>query len=116
MRYIRYAFLAILAIVLVSVSLANRGMVTIKLMPDGLAELVGPNPAITLPVFLVILGGIVAGLIIGFVLEWMREHKHRRNASVKAREVHKLEREVGRLKTEKHQGKDEVLALLDEAG
>jgi hypothetical protein len=32
-----------------------------------------------------------------------------------AREIRKLEREVARLKGEKHEGKDEVLALLDEA-
>mgnify|MGYP000724163975 CR=1 FL=1 len=31
MRYIRYAFLAALAIVLVSVALANRGMVMLQL-------------------------------------------------------------------------------------
>ncbi|SFT35108.1 lipopolysaccharide assembly protein LapA domain-containing protein [Sedimentitalea nanhaiensis] len=115
MRYIRYAFLAILGIVLISVSLANRGLVTLKLMPDALAQLVGFNMTISLPLFVVVLGGIVAGLVIGFLWEWMREHKHRREAAEKSREVRKLERRVDRLKTEKHQGKDEVLAILDEA-
>ncbi|MBK0327436.1 LapA family protein [Rhodobacteraceae bacterium F11138] len=115
MRYIRYAFLASLAILLVSVSLANRGLVPLKLMPDALAQLLGFNMSITLPLFVVVLGGIVAGLVIGFFWEWMREHKHRREAGEKAREVRKLERRVKRLKTEKHQGKDEVLAILDEA-
>ena len=115
MRYVRYAFLATLAIVLISVSLANSAPATVQLMPGALAGPVGFNPSITLPMFLIILGGIVAGLVIGFVLEWMREYKHRKTASVKAREVRKLEREVGRLKDEKHKGKDEVLALLEEA-
>lgn len=115
MRYIRYAFLGTLAAILISMSLANRGFVTLKLMPDALAELLGFNASLSLPLFVVILGGIVAGLIIGFVWEWMREYKHRREAAVKAREVRKLEREVGKLKTEKHEGKDEVLALLEEA-
>ena len=116
MRYIRYAFLAGLGIVLISVSLANRGMVELKLMPDALTDLTGGSPAITLPLFVVILGGIAAGLVIGFFWEWLREYKHRRDASVKAREVRRLEREVTRLKGEKHRGKDEVLAILDEAG
>ena len=116
MRYIRYAFLAGLGIVLISVSLANRGMVELKLIPAALADLTGGNPAITLPLFVVILGGIAAGLVIGFFWEWLREYKHRRDASVKAREVRRLEREVTRLKGEKHKGKDEVLAILDEAG
>jgi len=115
MRYVRYAFLASLGIILISVSLANRGFVTLKLMPDAVAEMIGFNMGIALPLFVVVLGGIVAGLVIGFFWEWMREYKHRREATVKAREVRKLEREVGRLKTEKHQGKDEVLAILDEA-
>ena len=115
MRYIRYAFLGTLGILLISVSLANRGAVTLKLMPDPFAEFLGFNWTISLPLFVVVLGGIAAGLVIGFVWEWMREYKHRREASVKAREVAKLEREVTKLKGEKHQGKDEVLAILDEA-
>lgn len=115
MRYIRYAFLGALGIVLISVSLANRGLVTLKLMPQTIADLAGFNPAITLPLFVVVLGGIAAGLIIGFFWEWLREYKQRREAGQKAREVHVLEREVTRLKGEKHQGKDEVLAILDEA-
>ena len=53
MRYIRYAFLATLGILLVSVSLANRGFVTLKLMPDALAELLGFNMTIALPLFVV---------------------------------------------------------------
>jgi uncharacterized integral membrane protein len=116
MRYIRYAFLATLGVILISVSLANRGFVTLNLMPDAVAELLGFNMSVSLPLFVVVLGGIVAGLVIGFVWEWMREHKHRREAELKAREVRKLEREVGKLKTEKHRGKDEVLAILDETG
>lgn len=115
MRYIRYAFLGALGILLISVSLANRGPVTLKLMPDDIAGLLGFNFTLTLPLFLVVLGGIAAGLIIGFIWEWMREHRHRREASKKGREVRKLEREVTRLKDQKNEGKDEVLAILDEA-
>jgi uncharacterized integral membrane protein len=115
MRYVRYAFLGTLGVILISVSLANRGMVTLNLMPQALAELFGFNLGISLPLFIVVLGGIAAGLIIGFFWEWLREYKHRRDAGQKAREVRSLEREVTRLKGEKHQGKDEVLAILDEA-
>jgi len=116
MRYIRYAFLGTLGIILISVSLANRGMVDLKLMPDALAEFLGFNLGITLPMFLVVLGGIAAGLVIGFFWEWLREYKHRREVGQKTRQVQKLEGEVTRLRGEKHRGKDEVLAILDEAG
>ena len=115
MRYIRYAFLGVLGIVLISVSLANRDFVTLRLMPDDLATLVGFNMAVSLPLFVVVLGGIVAGLIIGFVWEWMREFRIRREADAKRREVRKLEREVSRLKQKETQGRDDVLGILDEA-
>lgn len=115
MRYVRYAFLAILGIVLISVSLANREAVELTLMPQAIADLVGFNLSTSLPLFLVVLGGVVGGLVIGFIWEWLREHKHRRDASVKTGEVKKLEREVKKLKKKQNEGQDDVLALLDEA-
>lgn len=115
MRYLRYAFLGTLGIILISVSLANVQSVELKLMPDALAELLGFNLSVSLPLFLVVLGGVAAGLIIGFMWEWLREHKHRRDATVKTSEVRKLEREVKKLKKKQNEGKDEVLAILDEA-
>ncbi len=115
MRYVRYAFLAILAIVLISVSLANREAVELTLMPQAIADLIGFNISTSLPLFLVVLGSVVAGLVIGFLWEWLREHKHRADASAKTGEVRKLEREVKKLKKKQNEGKDEVLAILDEA-
>ena len=113
MRYIRYAFLAALGVVLVTVSLANRNMVDIKLLPQPVAELIGFNLAATLPLFVVVIGGIVAGLIIGFVWEYLREHKHRAAASHHRRERERLEKEVDRLKEPERGSADEVLAIID---
>ena len=113
MRYIRYAILALIAIVLISVSLANRDVVTLRLVPEALAGLLGVTWAISLPLFIVVLGGVALGLIVGFIWEWLREHKHRREASTKTRELDKLEREVKHLKRGSREEKDEVLALLD---
>ena len=115
MRYIRYLFLAALAVVLICVALANRGFVTLKLLPGDLADLMGIQQTISLPLFIVIFGGIVAGLLIGFVWEWLREHKHRAEAAQRASEVKSLQRELRRVKGERDKDKDEVLALLDEA-
>ncbi len=116
MRYVRYAFWGVLGVILVSISLANRDLVQLKLWPEGIAELLGANPSITMPLFAVALGGIAAGLVIGFLWEWLREYKHRRAATDQSREVRRLSREVSKLKQEKHKDKDEVLAILDEAG
>ena len=115
MRYIRYFCIAIFAVALVSVALANRGMVTLQVLPGEVAGWFAVNPSINLPLFLVILGSIVAGLLVGFIWEWIREHGERAEKARLARETRRLEREIARLKGEKHQGKDEVLALLDKA-
>lgn len=116
MRYIRYLCIAIFAIALIAVALANREIVELKVLPGEVAHWFAVTPQFRLPLFLVILGSILAGLLIGFVWEWIREYGERAEAARQAREMRRLEREVARLKGEKHKGKDEVLALLDEAG
>lgn len=115
MRYIKYLVLAVIAVVLVSVSLANRQMVELKLLTDDLGALLGFNTTLALPLFAVIFGGVAVGLLIGFIWEWIREMRQRADAGAQKREMDRMRRELKRLKAEKHEGKDEVLALLDEA-
>ena len=113
-RYLRYAFLIALALVLLTVALANRAPVAVRLLPDDLAALTGLTWGVELPLFLIIFGGIVAGLLIGFVWEWFREMKHRTTASVKSREVARLERELAVLRDATTVPQDDVLALLEQ--
>lgn len=118
MRHIRYGIIGSIAVVLIVVALANRGVVTLRILPQELAELIGVPllaRSVDLPLFLVIFGGIAAGVLLGFVWEWMREHKIRAAKATTEREVKSLEREVRRLKGKQNEGKDEVLALLDDA-
>ena len=112
-RYLRYLFLAGLALVLLVVALANRAPVAVRLLPDDLAALTGVSFGMELPLFIVIFGGIVAGVLIGFVWEWFRERKHRSTASTKSREVMRLERELAVLRDTTSVPQDDVLALLD---
>ena len=114
MRYIRYAIWAVIAVALIAVALANRELQQLKLLPEGLADIIGINQSVTVPVFAIFFGGIIIGLLIGFLWEWLREHKHRAEVSRRKGEVHKLERELRRVKGERDKDKDEVLALLDE--
>ncbi len=111
MRYLRYLLLAALGLGLITVALANRDMVTLRLMPPDIETLAGQGFAVQLPLFLVIFGSIVAGILIGFVWEWLREHKYRAAAVTRAREVERLEREMAR--TAPPPPKDDVLALLE---
>jgi len=116
MRYVRYLCIAIFAVALISVALANRGLVSLQVLPTELSGLFAVNPSIQLPLFAVILGSILMGLLVGFVWEWVREFGERAEAAKQAREMRRLRREIEKLKDEKHEGKDEVVALLDKAG
>lgn len=113
MRYIRYAFLAALAVCLITVALANRGTVTLHLLPEDLSGFLGFSWAVTLPLFIVIFAGIIAGILIGFVWEWFREHRIRAEGARHKRDKEQLAREVKALKTPEPKAGDDVLALLD---
>ena len=113
-RYLRLLFLGLVGLSLLIVALANRAPVSVRLLPEDLAALTGLTWAMEMPLFLVIFGGIVVGVLIGFVWEWFREHGHRATASQKAREVTRLERELAVLKDATSvPPKDDVLALLE---
>ena len=115
MRTIRYAFLAILALGLIAVAFGNRDLVTLRLLPSELDNIVGFAWTINLPLFIVVFASIIAGLIIEFIWEWIRESTVRSEAAKHKSEAHELKREVRKLKTEPSAPNDEVLALLEEA-
>lgn len=112
-RYVRYLLLIVLMVVLLTVALANRSLVTLSLLPDDIAALLGWQWRIEVPLFLVLALGVVVGLALGFVWEWVREYKHRKTARVQTRVVSKLERELAALKDQTSLPDDPVLALLD---
>jgi uncharacterized integral membrane protein len=114
-RWLRYLFLFVLAVSLITTAMANREVVLLQLLPEDLAAFLGFGWSAELPLFLVLFGGIVAGLLIGFVWEWFREHKHRVVASARTREVTRLERELAVMRDAASvPPKDDVLALLDQ--
>jgi uncharacterized integral membrane protein len=113
-RYLRLLFLGLVGLFLLTVAMANRAPVTVQLLPADLAALTGLTWAANVPLFVVIFGGIIVGVLIGFVWEWFREHGHRATASQKSREVTRLERELAVLKDANSvPAKDDVLALLE---
>lgn len=111
MRYLRYAVLALIALGLITVAMANGQSVTLKLLPSDLAALLGHDYAVELPLFAVIYGGVAFGVLIGFIWEWMREHRFRSVAKTKSREVVRLEAALAKSQTQAPA--DEVLALLE---
>lgn len=113
MRLIRYTLLVCLGIVLLVIASANRVPVTVRLLPEEVDRFLGFGRAVELPLFLVIFAGILGGLAIGFVWEWIREAGLRAEAGQHRRKVAQLEREVGRLKAADANPSDDILALID---
>lgn len=113
MRIIKLFILAVILIGIVLVAVANRGMVTLKLLPEPLVELVNFPTEINLPLFAILIAAIGVGLFLGYLLEWLRERKHRREVSSSKRQVSRLESEVANLRKKTGEGEDDVLALLN---
>ena len=113
MRYISYVFYGSLAIVLVIIAIANRDITELNLLPEELVFF-DFNFSTSLPVYVIFFSGTIFGVIIGFVWEWLREHKHRTEVVRKNRDLRRAERELRNIKGEKYAGQDDVLALLDE--
>ncbi len=113
MRLIKMIFLGALMLGIVLLSLANRAPVEVKLLPEGLGDVF--QRSVEVPLFVISLLSILTGLLIGYILEWLREHKHRRLAAEKKREAAALKGEVKALRKKHLSEEDEVLALLDKS-
>ena len=112
MRLVRTVFLIFLAIILVVVSIANSENVSLYLLPTDLSSLMGSTISINVPIFLVFFSGIFIGLIIGFVWEWLREHKFRVEANLNEKRLSRAETELSEMHAKDNKG-DDVLTLLE---
>lgn len=81
MRRLRQVFLGLLALGLAVLALANRSLVDLFLWPEALGDWIGPPPQLRLPLFMVLLFGVLLGAIIGMLLEWRRERQLRLRVS-----------------------------------
>ena len=114
LRTIKLFILAIIMVALILIGVANRDPITVKMVPDGLADLV-PFATTTppLPLFAIVAAAIVVGLLIGYIIEYLREAKHRRRAEAKSREASQLKSKVRDLQKKTGETEDDVLALLN---
>ncbi len=112
MRAIRVLFLGVLAVALITVAMANRGPLSVRLLPAEVSRLVGFDWEITLPTFVVLFAAGVIGLALGFLWEWLREHKHRARAASERRERQRLEQEFSKAGNSSA-SHDEVIEILE---
>ena len=85
----------------------------IRILPSELAGFLGGGMIFSIPIFVLFLCGVIFGLFVGFVWEWIREMKHRSASSRKSKELAKVENELSQLKRESGQNEDEILLLLN---
>lgn len=113
MRVLRMVFVVLLALILVGIALANRQMVTLSLFPANIDAFLGGRWSVDLPLFLVIFLAIAFGMLAGLVWEYLREAQYRREAREHRAQAAQLEGEVGHLRRQHGNPRDEVLAILD---
>ena len=81
-------------------------------MPENLSSFLGIKIALSIPLFLVFFSGILIGLVIGFLWEWLREHKFRVEANNYQKKLFRAETELSELYAKENK-KDDVLTLLE---
>ena len=102
MRTIKMVFLALIAAGLILLGVANMASVDLYLVPVALfGANIGDTYSIKdIPLAVVILAAVMLGIVVGLIIEWLREYKHRRTADQKRREIVALRQEVQRLRSQ----------------
>ena len=85
----------------------------IRILPSELEGFLGGGMIFSIPIFVLFLCGVIFGLFVGFVWEWIREMKHRSASNRKSKELAKVENELSQLKRESGQNEDEIMLLLN---
>lgn len=97
MRTIKLIILACLGLALVTLGVGNMAPVDLHLIPAKIGGGAFTVPGV--PLAGVILASVLLGIVIGQLLEWLRERKYRRLVVTERREIGALSKEVRRLKT-----------------
>lgn len=112
MRFVNYFVLAVMAVIVIFLSVANRQVVPVHFAPDFSAYGTETAPTFTAPLFLVALACAAVGFVLGAFREYFRESKVRRRSSERRKELGRLQREVDTLKKAQNlDEEDEIIAL-----
>jgi hypothetical protein len=94
-KIVRALILVPLAIVLIAFAVANRQTVTVSFDPFDKAD---PALALALPLYVLILALLIAGVIVGGVAAWMGQGKWRGRARAAEAQARELRAENDKLK------------------
>lgn len=77
-----------LSILIVALAVANRRPVTLSLDPFSPDS---PAFSVTVPLFAIIFGGVIFGLVLGGLYTWMRQGRYRREARRTRRDLARVQ-------------------------
>ncbi len=109
MRIFRNLILLSLILLCVVFLSINSQQINIRLLPN---ELSIPNVVLSIPAYLAILVFTALGLVLGTVLEYLRNWRQRRLSRQSLREVERLNAKVRYLTNEKISDTNEILGSL----
>jgi hypothetical protein len=95
-RFLFFVVLLPLGLAAVALSVANRETVTVSLDPMGL---LGPGWQVSLPMYALLFGTLVVGVVIGGIAAWLGQSKWRYAARLERANIARLRHEVERLRT-----------------
>jgi uncharacterized integral membrane protein len=96
-KLVSVLILAPLAVVFVSLAVANRQLVAISLDPFDAAH---PALTVSVPLFALILALVIGGVILGGCAAWLRQSKWRRAARMAEAQARELQAEVDELRAQ----------------
>lgn len=110
MQILKLTLLAVLALFIILLAVANRESVVVELLPAQFGFVADFSWEV--PLFIVMIGMGAGGFALGWFWEWFHDKQTRDVARQRRRKIVALEREVEGLRRETGVEEDEVLALL----
>ena len=95
-RTLKIVVLIPVAVVLIALAVANRGLTTLSFDPFGAGS---PALAVTVPLFWIVFGSLAVGVLLGGCTVWLRQRRFRKAARREHQEAERLRREAERRRT-----------------
>ncbi len=111
MRFLIYLVYILIAIVFVTLAVANTEVVRVTLLPEWFPLFGGFG--FSAPLYLHLFLALFGGMMLGLFVEYVRESRYRRQARKAKRALKKTEKQLQKTKSEAGQHDDEVLAIVE---
>jgi uncharacterized integral membrane protein len=97
-KIVLFAFTIPLAIILIALSVANRGPVNVTIDPFNPGN---QDLSFSVPLFAIVLAALMIGVLLGGFLTWLNQGKHRTRAKLETSRADAIKREADAIKQER---------------